>query len=190
MLHPFTTFINLMEQTKRQTISLVLSMVYKMLMLLDPITFVTVVDYETDSESQIIGENMHPVVERVQSKLSSEIRRRFITEEREGHEEDLLISTILDPRFKHFCFPGATQDMRQKAVRYLRAAYEADWSPEAKAAAEKGMPDERQSPVSTQIDVILLHKVNLLITSFRYRSRNWRTKKWHRLRLRRGRLWG
>ncbi len=101
-------------------------MVYKMLMLLDPTTLVIVVDYETDSETQIPAENLHPVVERVQSKLHNEIRRRFITEEREGHEEDLFISTILDPRFKHFSFLGATQVMRQKAEKYLRVAYHAD----------------------------------------------------------------
>ena len=50
--------------------------------------------------------------------------------------EDLLIATLLDPRFKLFMFPGATLDMREQAKQYLRAAYDADWSPEARALAE------------------------------------------------------
>ena len=83
------------------------------------------------------GENLHPSVEAVQRKLRSEVLRRFITEEREGHQEDLLIATILDPRFKHFMFPGATLQMRTDAERYLKAAYDANWSPEARSISEQ-----------------------------------------------------
>ena len=54
ILNPFTTFISLMEQTKRPTISLVLPMIHKMLLLLDPTNLVTVVDYELDTESEIL----------------------------------------------------------------------------------------------------------------------------------------
>ena len=74
---------------------------------------------------------MHPAVAEVQNVLRTDLKRRFITEEREGHMEDLLISTMLDPRFKHFVFPGATQEMRVTAEKYFRAAYDTDWSPEA-----------------------------------------------------------
>ena len=43
-----------MEQTKRPTISLVLPMVHKMLLLLDATNLVTLVDYEFDTESEIL----------------------------------------------------------------------------------------------------------------------------------------
>jgi hypothetical protein len=38
--------------------------------------------------------------------LYTEVKRRFIDAEREGHMEDLLVSTILDPRFKLMNFEG------------------------------------------------------------------------------------
>jgi hypothetical protein len=82
------------------------------------------------------GENLNPLVLQVMKKLRSEMTRRFITEERPGHREDLLIATFLDPRFKHFIFPGSTLEIRQDAEKFVRAAYEADWSPAAQARAE------------------------------------------------------
>ena len=84
------------------------------------------------------GENLHPAVAAVQKKLRSEIFRRFVTEEREGHTEDLLIATVLDPRFNDFMFPGSTLKMRTEAERFLKAAYAANWSPEARNAAQEG----------------------------------------------------
>lgn len=82
------------------------------------------------------GNNVNPIVHKVQKKLRLEITRRFVTGEREGHMEDLLIATFLDPRFKHFVFQGATQKMRREAVKFARASYDADWSPDALARAE------------------------------------------------------
>ena len=77
------------------------------------------------------GEDMHPAVAAVQKVLHTDLKRRFITEEREGHMEDLLISTMPDPRFKHFVFSGATQEMRVTDEQYFRAAYDTHWSLEA-----------------------------------------------------------
>ena len=82
------------------------------------------------------GNNANPIVLKVQKKLRSELTKRVLTGERQGHMEDLLVATFLDPRFKHFVFQGATQRMRSEAVKYARAAYDADWSPEALAKAE------------------------------------------------------
>lgn len=77
------------------------------------------------------GKDLHDTASAVMTKLQEELVRRFITDERVGHREDLLVSTMLDPRFKHFVFPGATLRMRNDAKKYFRAAYDADWSPEA-----------------------------------------------------------
>ena len=82
------------------------------------------------------GNNANPIVLKVKNKLRSELTKRFLTGERQGHMEDLLVATFLDPRFKHFVFQGATQRMRSEAVKYARVAYDADWSPEALAKAE------------------------------------------------------
>jgi hypothetical protein len=70
------------------------------------------------------GNNANPIVLKVQKKLRSELTKRFLTGERQGHMEDLLVATFLDPRFKHFVFQGATQRMRSEAVKYARAAYQ------------------------------------------------------------------
>ena len=43
--------------------------------------------------------------------------------------EDLLISSILDPRFKLMDFQGCTREMKTLAERYLRDNYAADWAP-------------------------------------------------------------
>ena len=54
VLEPMKTFIHLMEQTKRPTISLVLPMVHKMLLLLDPSRTLTVTDYEDGEDADIM----------------------------------------------------------------------------------------------------------------------------------------
>ena len=54
VLSSFTSFIHLMEQTKKVTISKVLPMVHKMLILLDPSKPVTVVDHQHDTEYEIL----------------------------------------------------------------------------------------------------------------------------------------
>ena len=53
VLNPFTTFIHLMEQTRRPTISLVLPMVNKMIAMLDPSRMLNVVDYSSGMEYNI-----------------------------------------------------------------------------------------------------------------------------------------
>ena len=41
---------------------------------------------------------MGPIAKEVQLQLRKELKRRFVDEERVGHTEDLVISTLLDPR--------------------------------------------------------------------------------------------
>ena len=42
----------------------------------------------------------------VREALYNDVKRRFVDNERDGHMEDLLISTILDSRFKLMNFEG------------------------------------------------------------------------------------
>ena len=42
----------------------------------------------------------------VREALYTDVKRRFVDDDRDGHMEDLLVSTILDPRFKLMNFEG------------------------------------------------------------------------------------
>ncbi len=70
-------------------------------------------------------------MQEVRTILYNEKHSRFKEKEREGHVEDLLIATILDPRFKLMNFIASTSITKNEAEKYLRSAYKADWSPEA-----------------------------------------------------------
>ena len=85
----------------------------------------------------------------VRKALYGDVKRRFIDNERDGHLEDLLVSTILDPRFKLMSFEsvcymlvllqgsiyslistlvsGCTHDMKMNAERWLKDNYNSDW---------------------------------------------------------------
>ena len=79
----------------------------------------------------------------VRKTLYEDVKRRFVDNERDGHLEDLLVSTILDPRFKLMNFEGVcymlvllkgstysclittlvsgcTHDMKMNAERWLK----------------------------------------------------------------------
>ena len=42
--------------------------------------------------------DLHPSMNQVRKRLQEELIRRFELEEREGHLEDLMVATMLDPR--------------------------------------------------------------------------------------------
>ena len=52
-----------------------------------------------------------------------------IEEEQIGHEEDLCLCCMLDPKFKNFDFKRDTGEMRDNAKKYLMVTYVADWAP-------------------------------------------------------------
>lgn len=70
------------------------------------------------------------IAEQCRKQLYLENKKRFMEGEREGHMEDLLVSTILDPRFKLMNFHGCTAEMKGNAEKWLKANYVADWGPE------------------------------------------------------------
>lgn len=77
----------------------------------------------------IQGEELCDLARETRKILHEEVVRRFYKLEREGHMEDLLVSSILDPRFKLMDFQGCTREMKTLAERYLRDNYAADWAP-------------------------------------------------------------
>ncbi len=53
-------------------------------------------------------EDYHEKVVEFRALLRDQLENRLINGEREGHTEDLLMMTILDPRFKNIDFKGST----------------------------------------------------------------------------------
>jgi hypothetical protein len=64
----------------------------------------------------------------VRNVLYSGNKRRFRDEERVKNREDLLMRTILDPRFKLMSFSGCTAEMKDLGETHLRSNYKAVWS--------------------------------------------------------------
>ena len=101
---------------------------------------------ERIQEDIVKHEDLSSEVQEARTILHNENKSRFKEKEREGHVEDLLISTILDPRFKLMNFIGCTSSTKHDAEKYLRSAYNADWSPEAIASALKKVADADKDP--------------------------------------------
>ena len=138
-----------MEATQRVTASLVLPMTNGLLHATSK--DVPVVKYmyfhgELIEEYSVNHEDLSNEVQEVRNVLYAENKSRFKDKEREGHVEDLLVSTILDPRFKLMNFIGCTAKTKTDAETYLRAAYNADWSPEAIAKEMKKVADANAAP--------------------------------------------
>ena len=77
------------------------------------------------------GDDLTEVARTVRRILHDDNMRRFVDGECIGHMEDMLMCTILDPRFKLMNFHGCTAKMKTDAENYRRENYKADWSPPA-----------------------------------------------------------
>ena len=92
-------------------------------------------------------------VKDVRNVLHNENFRRFRDREREGHTEDLLICTILDPRFKLMNYVGYSVKHKDCAELYWRDNYKADSSPPAiEKALKNSTPPLRDDDV-VEVDV-------------------------------------
>jgi len=96
---------------------------------------------ELMKEEIVKHEDISSMVQHVKNILQSENNSHFKKKEREGHSEDLLISTIFDPRFKLIKFVGCISKTKSDAENYLRVAYKAVWSPPAIARELKKIAD-------------------------------------------------
>ena len=143
-IRPVGPFISTMEATQRVTSSLVLPMTHGILHATSkdvPVVKYMYLNGELMKEEIVKHDDLSSEVQSVRNILHSENHTRFKEKEREGHVEDLLISTILDPRFKLMNFVGCTSRTKSDAEKYLRAAYDADWSPAAIALKLKKIAD-------------------------------------------------
>lgn len=143
-MRPVSSFIATMEAGKRVTSSLSLPMCLMIMEATKATTPVDVYKYENGNFAILRknGDELSMIAQEARRKLHNENNRRFLGEERVGHLEDLLICTILDPRFKLMNFVGCTAKMKADAEHYLLENYKADWSPLALAAAEKAIAKE------------------------------------------------
>ena len=113
----------------RVTSSLVLPMTYGIIYATSkeaPVFKYMYINGELIQEDIVKHEDLCPEVQEVRNILHRENVSRFKEKERDGHIEDSLISTILDPRFKLMNFVGCTSKTKSDAEYYLRNAYEAD----------------------------------------------------------------
>jgi hypothetical protein len=139
VLRPVGPFITTMEATERVTISLVIPMTLAILHATSreiPVQRYTYINGVLTDDALVDDELLSVEVQEVRRILHDENRRRFWDEERIGHREDLLICTILDPRFKLMNFNGSSATMKEEAEGYLRGIYSKDWSPAAVANAK------------------------------------------------------
>jgi hypothetical protein len=148
-LRPVGPFISTLEATERVTSSLVLPMTHGILHATSkdvPVVKYMYINGELMQEDIVKHEDLSSEVNEVRTILYNENNSRFKEKESEGHVEDLLIATILDPRFKLMNFIGCTSSTKHDAENYLRSAYKADWSPEAIAFALKKVADANKDP--------------------------------------------
>ena len=131
VLRPVGPFISTLEATEKVTSSLVIPMVMAILNATSETTPVLRYTYtfgELSSEEIVPNDDLCQEVIVVRKTLHGQNKTRFVTDEREGHREDNLICTILDPRFKLMNFNGCTAEMKADAESYLRENFMADWS--------------------------------------------------------------
>ena len=80
-----------------------------------------------------------------------------------------MICTLLDPRFKLLNFNGSTNAIKKDAEKYLKANYNSDWSPKARAATVYVTPTPADKGARSSIPVPTLSSP----------SKNVNTKKVH-----------
>ena len=151
VLRPCGPFISTMEATERATMSLVIPMTLAILHATCRTTPVQVFKYSNGELSNIDfkdHEILSTEVQKVRNLLYATNNKKFHVDEWVGHREDILICTILDPRFKLMNFPGFTVEMKGEAEHFLKCAYNSDWSPTAIAKGQdrEGSASEEDEP--------------------------------------------
>lgn len=89
-------------------------------------------------------EELHPKVAEVRELLKDQVEHR-LEGERVGHLEDLLICTLLDPRFKNFDFKRASASMRADAQKWLRGSFQSNFAPRPERDDAKGYQQTKSS---------------------------------------------
>ena len=105
------------------------------------------IQFELNPEADIYHDNgvtkhceLLPDVQTGRKMMYLDFERRWVTDLDESILEDYTVATMLDPRWKNWDFEGSSLFLRNsltrdKAVKYLRAAWKADWKPAANARA-------------------------------------------------------
>ena len=149
LCHPYAQILlAVLETTKTPSSNLVFPYIAKMACRLDKYTD-TITNFRAFREV-IRHVDYHPATVEFRYLLLDQFNLRF-DEERVGHQEDLLICTILDPRFKNFTFKGATPEMLKNARDFLAHSFRDNFLPKLRDDVEDveegpgGGPSSRSS---------------------------------------------
>ena len=146
VLLPCRTLIAILEATLTPTNNLVLPYVGKMIDRLEP--HKSTVSYFSGEKETIKEEDYHPKVQEFRELFQDQLKHRF-EGQRIGHIEDLMVCSMLDPRFKNFDFKRATAQMRADAKKYLIGNFLNNWAPQL---------DPKPAPPEEEVEVVHVAK--------------------------------
>jgi len=136
VLAPSAQATKLLEGTKYVTISLVLPYIYRLIeassdgMLYLP--------WKPAGQQWLRALQIEPEVRAARKLLHDDLKKRWLVHLPTEQRELLDISTLLDPRFKEYAFPGLLntdlKNEKEASIDALKGAWEMDWKPAAAPA--------------------------------------------------------
>ena len=152
VLAPSAQATKLLEGTTYVTISLVLPYIYRLIegssdgMLYLP--------WKPAGQQWLRADQIEPTVRAARKLFHADLKRRWLNELPTAQRTELDISTLLDPRFKEYDFPGLPptldlSDERDAAVDALKGTWEHDWKPATAPAPAAATPAAAATVVTT-----------------------------------------
>ena len=123
-----------LEGTKYVTISSVLPMVYRLLAELED-TRSLYLPWKPQAQQWLAPGNMRPAVKTARAAFHDDLYDRYVTSLSEVRKGELVISTILDPRFKDYSLIGTNAADRAWAMDLIENEFDSDWAPSEPAPA-------------------------------------------------------
>ena len=135
VLAPSAQATKLLEGTKYVTISLVLPYIYRLIEASDD--GMLYLPWKPVGHQWLRAIQIEPEVRAARKLLHADLKRRWLVQLPTEQRELLDISTLLDPRFKEYKFPGLLNtDLtaeKEASIDALKGTWEMDWKPAAPA---------------------------------------------------------
>ena len=122
----------LLEGTNYVTISLVLPYIYRLIEgSADGLLYLP---WKPPGQQWLRADQLEPKVRAARKLFHADLKRRWLDEMPTAQRVELDISTLLDPRFKEYDFPGLPptldlSDVKEAAVKALEGTWKHDWQP-------------------------------------------------------------
>ena len=139
--------LKVLEITKQPSFNLVFPYICRMASRLERFND-TVTTHRKKGREVIRHVDYHPAVVEFRHLLLDQFQLRF-DDEREGHQEDLLICTLLDPRFKNFTFKGATPEMAKNARAFASVSLRDNFTAKLRANLSEEAVEQEESNRTT-----------------------------------------